>query len=56
MEERNFADGLLASEINRIMGNPQTYSHMSAAAQAFATPNGARIIADTIVGIAHEHG
>jgi UDP-N-acetylglucosamine--N-acetylmuramyl-(pentapeptide) pyrophosphoryl-undecaprenol N-acetylglucosamine transferase len=55
IEENNFADGLLASEISRIMSDPSMYSSMSAASAAFAKTDAARILADTLVGISNEH-
>jgi UDP-N-acetylglucosamine--N-acetylmuramyl-(pentapeptide) pyrophosphoryl-undecaprenol N-acetylglucosamine transferase len=55
LEEHNFADGLLASEITRIMNDPGTYSAMATAAAGFAQTDAAKAIADTVVGIAEEH-
>jgi len=56
MEEKNFADGLLASEINRIMVDPALYERMSAAAARFGQADAALSIAQAIAGIAKEHG
>lgn len=55
IEEANFTDGLLASEINRIMSDAETYTKMSNAAKAFAQPDAAEKIAQTLLGIAQEH-
>lgn len=55
LEEENFTDGLLASEISRIMGDPAAYRTMSEQARAFAKGDAARQIADTLLGIAQEH-
>lgn len=56
IEEENFADGLLASEIHRIMSDPELYSQMSQKASAFSSTKAAEVIADAVLGIAHEHG
>lgn len=55
LEEGNLTDGLLTAEINRIMGNTQTYAAMQQAAQAFARPDAAEVIAHTLLEIANEH-
>lgn len=55
LEENNFADGLLAAEINRIIGNPGIYNSMSTAARNFSKVDAAQTLADTLIGIAHEH-
>jgi UDP-N-acetylglucosamine--N-acetylmuramyl-(pentapeptide) pyrophosphoryl-undecaprenol N-acetylglucosamine transferase len=56
LEEHNLTDGLLASEINRIMGDPGEYARMSSAAQAFAKNDAARTIGEALIGISQEHG
>ena len=56
MEEENFADGLLASEISRIMSDPALYGRMSTAAASFTQTDAALTIAQAIVSIAKEHG
>jgi UDP-N-acetylglucosamine--N-acetylmuramyl-(pentapeptide) pyrophosphoryl-undecaprenol N-acetylglucosamine transferase len=56
IEEHNFTDGLLASEISRIMGDEALYSSMSAAALQFGGQDAASQIAGAIMGIAQEHG
>ncbi len=56
LEEHNFNDSLLASEIKRIMDDPAVYSRMASAALAFAHTDAAQAIADTIIGISQEHG
>lgn len=55
LEEHNFADGLLAAEITRIMGDRDIYEKMSAAAKAFGHRNAGAQIADALIGIANEH-
>jgi UDP-N-acetylglucosamine--N-acetylmuramyl-(pentapeptide) pyrophosphoryl-undecaprenol N-acetylglucosamine transferase len=55
LEEQNFADGLLASEINRIMGNQELYNTMSHAAVSFNQSDASTQIAKTLLGIAEEH-
>jgi UDP-N-acetylglucosamine--N-acetylmuramyl-(pentapeptide) pyrophosphoryl-undecaprenol N-acetylglucosamine transferase len=56
IEEENFTDGLLASEISRIMSDRAVYESMSRAAAAFAQKDAASQIAQTVIGIAQEHG
>lgn len=55
LEEGNLTDGLLSSEINRIMSNQQTYDTMSTSARAFAQGDAAETIATTLLGITQEH-
>jgi UDP-N-acetylglucosamine--N-acetylmuramyl-(pentapeptide) pyrophosphoryl-undecaprenol N-acetylglucosamine transferase len=55
LEEANLTDGLLTSEITRIMGDTQTYQNMSEAAKAFAVGDAAQTIASTLIGITQEH-
>ncbi|MFT5849503.1 MAG: UDP-N-acetylglucosamine--N-acetylmuramyl-(pentapeptide) pyrophosphoryl-undecaprenol N-acetylglucosamine transferase [Patiriisocius sp.] len=55
LEEANMTDGLLTSEITRIMGNQETYDAMSAAAVAFAGGDAAATIAKTLIGVTSEH-
>jgi len=55
IEEHNLTDGLLASEISRIMGDSSVYSAMSENAKAFAKKDAAAVLAQTIIGIAEEH-
>jgi len=55
LEEANLTDGLLTSEINRIMGDTETYQAMGLAAKTFAGTDAAKTIADTLIGITHEH-
>lgn len=56
LEEGNLEDGLLQAEIHRIIGDPATYSHMSAQARGFAKSDAAQSISATLLGIANEHG
>lgn len=55
LEQENLTDGLLASEITRIMSNEDTYKAMSEAAVAFAIPNAAAIIGSTLLEISADH-
>lgn len=55
LEEENLTDGLLTAEINRIMSDTKLYQGMQASAQAFAKPQAADTIANTLVEIANEH-
>jgi len=55
LEENNLTDGLLASEIHRIMGDAETYGKMSVAAASFAKTDAALLISQTLIGIAEEH-
>lgn len=55
LEESNFTDGLLASEINRIMTNPDEYSKMATAANNFNQGDAALKLADTLIDISNEH-
>ncbi len=56
LEEHNFTDGLLASEITRIIGDSTLYESMGTAAAQFKKPNAGATIATTLIGIAQEHG
>ncbi len=55
LEEENFTDGLLASEISRIMDTEAVYDAMKQAAIAFTEGDAAEKIAATLIGIAEEH-
>ena len=55
MEEANLTDGLLCAEIHRIMGDPEVYKKMSAAARAFSRTDAADTIANTLIEITREH-
>jgi UDP-N-acetylglucosamine--N-acetylmuramyl-(pentapeptide) pyrophosphoryl-undecaprenol N-acetylglucosamine transferase len=55
LEEKNFSDGLLTSEIIRIMTSQSIYDAMSEAAYAFGKGNAAQTIAETLIGITEEH-
>lgn len=54
LEEENMTPHILASEIKRI-ANPAVGAAMSAAAQGFANPNAARLIAEELLRIALSH-
>lgn len=56
LEENNLTDGLLASEISRIMTDPALYESMRAAAAAFGQTDAAEKLAQTLIGITEEHG
>jgi UDP-N-acetylglucosamine--N-acetylmuramyl-(pentapeptide) pyrophosphoryl-undecaprenol N-acetylglucosamine transferase len=56
LEEHNLTDGLLASEITRIMSDQAIYDTMSGCARAFAKDNAAQTVANALVGISQEHG
>lgn len=55
LEEANFTDGLLTSEIGRIMGNQEMYATMSNAARTFNQTDAALVITKVLLGIAEEH-
>lgn len=55
IEEHNLTDGLLAAEINRIMGDERIYQAMASAAAQFTNPEAAGRLADVTLGIAAEH-
>lgn len=55
LEEGNLTDGLLASEISRIMENQEVYDSMQKSALAFGHTDASLKIADTLIGIAQEH-
>lgn len=56
IEEKNFTDGLLASEITRIMGDRAAYESMGRAAATFGQKDAAAQLAQALLGIAQEHG
>ncbi len=55
LEEANLTDGLLTSEIMRIMNDSETYQNMSNAARSFAREDAGVTIANTLLGITQEH-
>jgi UDP-N-acetylglucosamine--N-acetylmuramyl-(pentapeptide) pyrophosphoryl-undecaprenol N-acetylglucosamine transferase len=55
LEEGNLTDGLLASEISRIMGDNEIYTAMENSALAFGHTDASLKIANTLIGIAQEH-
>jgi UDP-N-acetylglucosamine--N-acetylmuramyl-(pentapeptide) pyrophosphoryl-undecaprenol N-acetylglucosamine transferase len=55
IEQNNLSPNLLVSEIRRIMDNPDLYARMALAAQAAASGDAARIIADELLTIALGH-
>ncbi|MFM2381685.1 MAG: hypothetical protein RLZZ76_452 [Candidatus Parcubacteria bacterium] len=55
IEEHNFTDGLLASEITRIIGDENLYRTMATSALNFRKESAARTIATTLIGVANEH-
>jgi UDP-N-acetylglucosamine--N-acetylmuramyl-(pentapeptide) pyrophosphoryl-undecaprenol N-acetylglucosamine transferase len=56
LEEHNFTDGLLASEITRIIGDQTLYESMQTAALGFRREDAGKVIATTLIGISQEHG
>jgi len=55
LEEKNLTDGILETEINKILGDKNTYESMSQAATAFTRKDAAYTLADTLLGIGNEH-
>jgi UDP-N-acetylglucosamine--N-acetylmuramyl-(pentapeptide) pyrophosphoryl-undecaprenol N-acetylglucosamine transferase len=55
IEEKNLSDGLLRSEIDRIMLDQGVYASMSTAASNFGRPDAAEKVATLLIGIAQEH-
>jgi UDP-N-acetylglucosamine--N-acetylmuramyl-(pentapeptide) pyrophosphoryl-undecaprenol N-acetylglucosamine transferase len=56
IEERNLTEALLISEIRSIIGNPERWKAMSAAATVFVPTDAAEKIAAILVQIGNEHG
>lgn len=56
IEQNNLTPGLLVSEVDRILGNPDTVRAMSEKARAFARVDAAKTIAAALIeiGISHE--
>lgn len=55
LEEENLSDDILVAEINRILGDKQTYEKMSQSAKGFTSETAAYTLADTLRDIATEH-
>lgn len=55
IEEKNLAEGVLMSEIERILTNLNEKEKMQNAAFTFSRRNAAKLIAEEIIGIALEH-
>ena len=55
LEQENLTDGLLSSEITRVMSDENVYKTMSEAAVKFAIPNAAAIIGTTLLEISADH-
>ena len=55
IEEANIADGVLVAEINRIMGDKETYSKMQQSALGFTKSDAAAKLADILIKISKEH-
>lgn len=55
IEEGNLSDGMLVTEIVKIVGDAEYYKTMSAAAQAFTPKDAAYTLADTLLSIGQEH-
>lgn len=56
IEEHNLTETLLISEIRSIIGNPEHWRAMSAAATQFVPRDAAHKIAQSLIQIGHEHG
>ncbi len=55
LEEENLTPHLLASEVRRILGDPDLMKRMGASAAGFTDPDAARIIASEVLRIALTH-
>ncbi|MES2214376.1 MAG: UDP-N-acetylglucosamine--N-acetylmuramyl-(pentapeptide) pyrophosphoryl-undecaprenol N-acetylglucosamine transferase [Patescibacteria group bacterium] len=55
IEEKNLTSHILASEIERLVSNPEVASAMRGAARAFYKPHAAREVAEEILKIALDH-
>jgi UDP-N-acetylglucosamine--N-acetylmuramyl-(pentapeptide) pyrophosphoryl-undecaprenol N-acetylglucosamine transferase len=55
IEEENLTPHLLASEIRRIIDNPELGKKMSAAAEGFTDPDAARVLAHEVLALALQH-
>ncbi len=55
IEQNNLTPGLLVSEVDRILGNPQLINKMKEAARAYGRPDAAKTIANALVDIAISH-
>lgn len=55
IEEKNLTEGIIVSEIQRILGNQDLKDRMKASAKEFSRRDAARLIAQEIVAIALEH-
>lgn len=55
IEQENLTPHLLASELKRLLENPEERQRMAAAAKAFSRPDAARTIAREILDLALEH-
>lgn len=55
IEQNNLTPGVLVSEIDRILGNPDISRSMATAARAFARVDAARTIAEALLSIALSH-
>lgn len=56
IEEQNLSEALLVAEIRSIIGNPEHWRAMSAAATKFVPLDAAEKIAASLTSIGHEHG
>ena len=55
IEEGNLTDGMLMTEIQKILGDAEYYKTMSLAAQGFTRKDAAYTLADTLLAIGAEH-
>jgi UDP-N-acetylglucosamine--N-acetylmuramyl-(pentapeptide) pyrophosphoryl-undecaprenol N-acetylglucosamine transferase len=56
IEEHNLTKALLVAEIRSIIGSPEHWQEMSAAAKKFVPTDAAQTIATSLIQIGHEHG
>ncbi|OGC85267.1 hypothetical protein A3F55_00675 [Candidatus Adlerbacteria bacterium RIFCSPHIGHO2_12_FULL_53_18] len=55
VEQNNLTPGLLTSEVDRILGNPELARGMGEKARTFARPDAAKLIANALLDIALSH-
>lgn len=55
IEEENLTDGLLSTEVQRLLGDRGLWEHMVNASRTFTTPDAASTLASTLLAIVAEH-
>lgn len=55
LEEENITSHMLASELGRLINDPALRERMAKAAEGFADPDAARVLADGVLALALEH-